>query len=196
VASEPKTGNTHAHYPPDGEPLPELRASQCDGYFADRAGFIWIAPGTKRRVTANATAWVRLKSAPDDHGYERVTVKSRRVPVHRLVCSAWNGPWKMGLVARHLNGDKTDNRPENLAWGTYSDNRDDSIRHGTDAAGERHGNAKLCDASVAVIRAVRNKKPITIRMLAKAFGVSPSAISNVMNGLRWNREIEGEDHAG
>src|SRR5262249_12949164 len=32
---------------------------------------------------------------------------------------------------RHLNGIRTDNRPENLAWGTKSENMQDAVRHGT-----------------------------------------------------------------
>jgi hypothetical protein len=51
-------------------------------------------------------------------------------PVHRLVTNAFIGPLPDGLITRHLNGDKTDNRPVNLAYGTYAENAQDAIRHG------------------------------------------------------------------
>lgn len=52
--------------------------------------------------------------------------------VHVLVCEAFHGPKpKPGMVVRHLNGVSTDNRPENLAWGTHSENNFDLVRHGT-----------------------------------------------------------------
>lgn len=57
--------------------------------------------------------------------------------VHQLVLSAFVGPRPEGMIARHLNGDPTDNRPENLAWGTHSENNYDAVRHGTHAESSR-----------------------------------------------------------
>lgn len=67
-------------------------------------------------------------------GYRQVTlcVKQRNTTrlVHRLVAEAFQ-PNPLGhRVVRHLNGDPSDNRAENLRWGTYSDNAQDIIRHG------------------------------------------------------------------
>lgn len=51
--------------------------------------------------------------------------------VHRLVCRAFHGPAPEGMnEVRHLNGIPTDNRAENLAWGTPSENRQDTWDHG------------------------------------------------------------------
>lgn len=51
--------------------------------------------------------------------------------VHLLVCEAFHGPRPSPLhEARHLNGIETDNRASNLAWGTKSENAQDSIRLG------------------------------------------------------------------
>ena len=57
------------------------------------------------------------------------TVKS--VTVHRLVLSAFVGQGPEGSVTRHLNGDSTDNRLANLAYGTQSENAFDRVRHNT-----------------------------------------------------------------
>ena len=46
----------------------------------------------------------------------------KTMKVHRLVCEAFNGPPKEKQVCMHLNEDATDNRPENLAWGTQKQN--------------------------------------------------------------------------
>lgn len=70
-------------------------------------------------------------------GYRRVLLYkgdgSPREPVlvHRLVCEVFNGPGLPGQIVRHLNGDPMDNRAENLAWGTQSDNMYDAVSHGT-----------------------------------------------------------------
>ena len=43
--------------------------------------------------------------------------------VHRLVCEAFHGPAPEGqAVVIHLDEDATNNRPENLKWGTQKEN--------------------------------------------------------------------------
>ena len=46
--------------------------------------------------------------------------------VARLVAAAWLGTPADGMTVNHINGDYTDNRPENLEWISNGDN----IRHG------------------------------------------------------------------
>jgi len=57
--------------------------------------------------------------------------------VHVLVLTAFAGPRPDGMVVRHLNGDRADNRLANLAWGTASENVHDTVRHGTHAFARR-----------------------------------------------------------
>lgn len=49
--------------------------------------------------------------------------------VHLLVAEAFIGPRPKGAVCRHLNDDPSDNRVENLRWGTASENQQDSVRN-------------------------------------------------------------------
>lgn len=52
-------------------------------------------------------------------------------PVHRLMAEAFL-PNPGGLpVVRHLDDDKLNNALSNLAWGTQTDNLNDSVRNGT-----------------------------------------------------------------
>ncbi|MGX6605613.1 HNH endonuclease signature motif containing protein [Micromonosporaceae bacterium Da 78-11] len=50
--------------------------------------------------------------------------------VNRLVLDAFVGP-EPELHSRHLDGNPRNNKLENLAWGTRSENVRDAIRHGT-----------------------------------------------------------------
>lgn len=56
--------------------------------------------------------------------------------------------------ACHRDGDPSNNRVENLYWGTHADNMRDSVDHGRAlcGAGERHWNSRLTDEDVAEIR--------------------------------------------
>lgn len=77
-----------------------------------------------------------LKLRPKSDGYFHVALcrDGRRVDigVHQLVLLAFAGPRPAGKEARHLNGNPADNRwPENLVWGTKSENTYDRVRHGT-----------------------------------------------------------------
>ena len=70
------------------------------------------------------------------HGYlcVRLTVNGvrKKYRVHRLVCLSFNGPPPSeNHEVRHLDGIKTNNNIENLAWGTKSENAMDRQRHGT-----------------------------------------------------------------
>lgn len=50
--------------------------------------------------------------------------------IHRLVAYTFIGKPDPRQVVRHLNGDSTDNRVENLAYGTQRDNNLDAVGHG------------------------------------------------------------------
>lgn len=74
-----------------------------------------------------------LKLMPDKHGYLTVELydHGRRwvAKVAQLVCSAFNGPKPAGCrLVRHLDNNKTRNRPKNLRWGTHLENSLDRIR--------------------------------------------------------------------
>lgn len=71
-------------------------------------------------------------------------VGDRRHPkrIHRLVLTAFVGPCPVGMVCCHNNGDRHDNRLENLRWDTPASNVNDMRIHGTIASGDRSGSRK------------------------------------------------------
>jgi hypothetical protein len=90
------------------------------------------------RIRSHRRKNVRLMSASpcSDYGYLAVCLRAdtprgkKTVTVHSLVAEAFHGLRPDGLEVRHLNGH--DNRPENLEYGTHSENLRDKARHGTD----------------------------------------------------------------
>jgi hypothetical protein len=121
----------------------------------------------------------------DPEGYAALNIwqarKLVRFKVHVLVIEAFVGPRPAGLVVRHLNGCRTDNRRENLAWGTRSENCADMVTHGTVLRGSKSKSAKLTAEQVLRIRASTENG----QTLATTYGVSKNAISHVRRGRSW-----------
>lgn len=107
--------------------------------------------------------------------------KSRTHYVHRLVLTAFVGPCPEGAECRHLNGDRHDNRLENLCWGTRQENYEDRLRHGTDLRGERSGTCRLKEEQVLAIQA--DTRPH--EAIAKDYAVSRPLVSMIKGGKRW-----------
>lgn len=57
---------------------------------------------------------------------------SKNKPVHQLVLEAFVGPRPKGMISRHLNDIKKDNRLSNLRWGTQKQNIEDAVVNGKD----------------------------------------------------------------
>lgn len=76
-----------------------------------------------------------LRPTTDNGGYESVWITypdgKRMRLVHHLVLETFVGPRPPGAETRHLNGNPSDNRVSNLAWGTAWENSNDKIAHGT-----------------------------------------------------------------
>lgn len=68
----------------------------------------------------------RILNQTDSNGYLYVGLsgdgKQKRQTVHVLVAEAFHGDRPDKMDCCHINGDRSDNRAENLEWGTRSDN--------------------------------------------------------------------------
>jgi hypothetical protein len=82
----------------------------------------------------------------NSYGYPavRLTANGHRVRkcVHRLVAKHYlpERPSPRHEI-RHLNGNKADNRVENLMWGTALENAADRESHGRTSRGQKHADA-------------------------------------------------------
>lgn len=140
------------------------------------------------------------------YGHLRVRLHINGAPaqkyVHQLVLLAFVGPLPVGQEVRHLNGVASDNRLENLAYGTRKENVDDSRRHGTLQAKaalvsaskkgistvwcERHGMAKLTAAQVRNMRQDFENGMNTAEA-GRKYGISQAHASNIRSGKAWAR---------
>lgn len=80
---------------------------------------------------------------------------------------AFVGPRPIGSLIRHLDGDHTNNRPFNLAYGTQIENMADALDHGTILVGSEAPNAAFSDEQVRYIREHPKYRGACARLAAK-----------------------------
>lgn len=96
----------------------------------------------------------------DHKGYRAVRVsvdgKRERRMVHQVICRAFHGPRPTPAhEVCHIDGDPTNNRPQNLRWGTRKENAADRHAHGRTSRGEAHSAAIRASNQAAGTRAFR-----------------------------------------
>lgn len=88
------------------------------------------------------------------------------------------------MEARHENGIATDNRAENLSWGTPFENTQDKYRHGTVHFGEKHHNAILTEEQVREIRK-RKCEGQSYNKIGRDFGIGNSHVRDIIKRKIW-----------
>lgn len=149
----------------------------------DDEGRLWTAhnrggyPGNPRRAEVNGP-----------RGYLTVRLSNRVAYAHRVVYAWFHGEVPERLLVRHLNGDRHDNRPENLALGDNAVNMADAVAAGSftgdHARGVLNVNAKLTEADVKALRRAY-AGGVTQVQLARRFGIRQQNISQIVRGKTW-----------
>lgn len=171
-------------------PLPLVNnedTRHCPGYIGlavTSSGIVWSC---YNKAGWRMREWRRLPAGSVARGYVRVSYQGHTLPVAYLVAIAFHGPRPGGMEIRHKDGCRTNNRAENIEWGTHSENEMDKRRHGTSAACENNPSAKLTNQVVAEIKQ-RRRNGASRKQLASEFGIPSGTIENVIYGRHW-REI-------
>jgi HNH endonuclease/NUMOD4 motif-containing protein len=171
-------------------------------YAITNEGQVWSYPKGMPNGMGHSGCWLRLH--PHSAGYWRVTLtkdgKHRQFTVHRLVAKTYLPSPE--LHVNHKNGNKRDNRVENLEWVTTKENFYHAINSGMmpkviyrdppqvpkivgAARGERNFSAKLTEAGVREIRELAAAKTFTYAQLGEMFGVDNAVVSRVVNRQAW-----------
>lgn len=147
--------------------------------------------GRVRRITASIAHAGNLIKKPfvTHNGYFRVPLsmhsKVKTFFVHRLIYTAFIGSIPDKMEINHKNGNKQDNRVDNLELVTSKENKRHAFEVlGIKKEGEKHGMSKLKNSDIPIIRSLIaqgvNKKAIAIQ-----FGVSRDTIFQIHWGKIW-----------
>lgn len=160
--------------------------------------------GAVRRTRAGGSPVAKvgrlLRPSIDRDGYGHVTLcdkpRTQTFKVHRLVCTAFNGPCPPEFdQVRHIDGNPANNQPENLRWGTALRNAGDRDRHGRTAKGETSGLSFLTQRQVDDLRSAYAEELESRReagmqrvrrgwivQMAERLGVSSITVSCIVGG--------------
>lgn len=161
------------------------------------AGEIWVSvPGHEGRYFVSNFGRMRSAKRPGSRGGAlKATLggpdfrrrcrlyfsdgRAETKTVSRIVLESFVGPCPEGMECCHNNGDRLDDRLENLRWGTRKENMGDRRRHGRYAT-------KLTLEDARKIKSLLRTTNMGARRLARMFGVSPGAIWGIASGKTWS----------
>lgn len=119
-------------------------------------------------------------------GYYKLTLafgeERKQMFVHHLVLNTFVGPKPYdGAHSRHLDGNRKNNKLENLKWGTAMENSHDRANNDMWLKGERIGTSTLKEHQVKEL--IESSKPH--QYFADKFGVTRSCVCSIRNGRSW-----------
>lgn len=133
-----------------------------------------------------------MKTKLDRYGYKCVGLMrddgvKKYFTTHRLVGLTFiQNPYNLPQV-NHKNNIKTDNRVENLKWGTVLSNSSEAAQDGLykPIRGSKNASSILTESDVSVIRKIYAMGNITQREIAKKYKVHYVTIWDIIHKKNW-----------
>ena len=135
--------------------------------------------GNVRRIGASHN----LRPGSHTKGYAMVCLskprsKPRTFFVHRLLLETFVGPCPEGWMADHKDGNKKNNHLSNLEWVTARENTVRALVLGL----------LTTRLTPETVREIKNS-PLSLRKIARQYGVSRDAIHKVKRGRAWKHVV-------
>lgn len=127
-----------------------------------------------------------LQGSLDKNGYLRFRLEGKNVSIHRMVLETFDPRPNMALLeVNHIDGDKTNNKLENLEWVTHQENMQHAVKYNLTKKcsneGIKNGRAKLTEEQVKAIR----QDLRSCQKIADDYGLVKSTVSAIKNYKLW-----------
>lgn len=125
-----------------------------------------------------------LNGSKNINGYLQVELLGKPTLIHRIVAHEFIPNQETKPQVNHINGNKTDNRVENLEWCTNGENQIHAYKNGLNKRSEKAGKPKrkVCQIDLKTGETIRIFE--SIADVKKHFGKNKVNISQVCNGNR------------
>jgi predicted DNA binding protein len=133
------------------------------------------------KVNKTETCWL-WTSKKNPYGYGEICNIGNTKKAHRISWLLAGNTIPEGHVVRHKCRNRHCVNPEHLETGTIAENNADKVRDGTTTRGTKHALAKLTEDQV---RAIRARHTEIHRKLAEEFGITQSAVTNIIHRRTW-----------
>lgn len=162
-------------------------AAWSSGYFSDDNGNIYDKDNNRVPVSRTKSGHKRFTcyvSGVNERGWATVLVH-RFIAFGKFGTELFNHP-----LVRHINSDPSDNSPDNLALGTYKDNRADIPKEVLSKNGKKNAHKlvarsrKLTDEQIRDIRNLR-KEGNTFADIANKYGVAVMTVHRAVKNKSW-----------
>lgn len=119
--------------------------------------------------------------------------KTKNFLVHRLVAGAFLENKDNKATVNHINGNKTDNRLENLEWATSSEQQRHALSTGLrdKTKGEKSNLAKLKEEDIFEIRRLYKTGFYRMGNIAKKFNIAKNTVNSIVHSYTW-KHLGGE----
>lgn len=112
--------------------------------------------------------------------------------IHRLVLNTFAGRCPLGLEACHNDGNRYNNKIDNLRWDTHSNNCQDRETHGTSGKGkhynlgDNHPQVKFSGEIALKVRELWDTKQFSKAELSRKFGMAWSTVDGIIRRCIWS----------
>jgi transcriptional regulator with XRE-family HTH domain len=120
----------------------------------------------------------------NDNRYHVQRYKNKLLKVHRIIYRKFKGQLDQNLEINHIDGNKQNNKPDNLELVTHRANIDHAVKTNLHCFGEKHGNAIITEDVAKQIKKMISQG-VKSWYIEKTLNVSKYIIKSIKSGEKW-----------
>ena len=123
--------------------------------------------------------------------YPRINLNGDYFLIHQVVARTFIPNPNNYQQVNHIDGNKLNNRVDNLEWVSNQQNRDHAVKNRLIAYGEKIGMSKLTLEQVKEIQTLANSGEYTQKQIANKFNICQQTVSKIKLNKTWQISLKG-----